>query len=74
VNRDSRSEIYGQVQHENNDSAILLTPEEAAAQLRISLRWLYRHWKALPFARKLAPKVLRFDRAGLERWVASKRP
>ena len=52
----------------------LLTPEETAAVLRVSLRWVYRHWKALPFARKLGPKVLRFDRAGLDRWVMSKRP
>lgn len=53
---------------------VLLTPEETAALLRVSPRWVYRHWKTLPFARKIAPKVLRFDRAGLDRWIASKRP
>ena len=52
----------------------LLTPEEAAAALRVSRRWLYRHAKQLPFARKLSPKVLRFSRSGMARWMATKRP
>ena len=51
----------------------LLTVEEAAGMLRVSPRWLYRHAKTLPFARKLSPKVLRFSRSGLLRWVASRR-
>jgi predicted DNA-binding transcriptional regulator AlpA len=49
----------------------LLTVEEAAGMLRVSPRWLYRHAKTLPFTRKLSPKVLRFSRSGLLRWVAS---
>ena len=52
----------------------LLTPDECARELRVSPRWVYRHWKTLPFARKIAPKVLRFDRAGLERWIGTKKP
>jgi len=52
----------------------LLTVEEAAAALRVSPRWLYRHAKQLPFARKLSPKVLRFSRSGMARWMATKRP
>jgi len=51
----------------------LLTVEEAAATLRVSPRWLYRHAKTLPFTRKLSPKVLRFSRTGMVRWLASRR-
>ena len=51
----------------------LLTVEEAAAMLRVSPRWLYRHARTLPFARKLSRKVLRFSRAGIERWLTSRR-
>jgi len=52
----------------------LLTAPEAAAMLKISPRWLYRHAKTLPFARRLSRKVLRFSRAGIARWLATKRP
>ena len=48
----------------------LMTVDEAAAMLRVSKRWLYRHAPTLPFARKLSPKVLRFSRAGIIRWLA----
>ena len=51
----------------------LLTIDEVAARLRLSPRWLYRHAKTLPFSRKLSRKVLRFSRAGLERWLARQR-
>ena len=51
----------------------LLVVGEAAAMLRVSPRWLYRHAKTLPFARKLSPKVLRFSRVGIVRWLATKR-
>jgi excisionase family DNA binding protein len=51
----------------------LLTVDEAAAMLRVSPRWLYRHARTLPFARKLSRKVLRFSRAGIERWLASRK-
>ncbi len=51
----------------------LLTIDEAAARLRVSPRWLYRHAKILPFSRKLSRKVLRFSRVGLVRWLATRR-
>ena len=51
----------------------LLTIDEAAARLRVSPRWLYRHAKTLPFSRKLSRKVLRFSRVGLARWLATRR-
>ncbi len=51
----------------------LLTIDEAASMLRVSPRWLYRHARTLPFSRKLSRKVLRFSRAGAERWLARQR-
>ncbi len=52
----------------------LLTPEEAAAALRVTPRWLYRHAQRLPFTRRLSRKALRFSEAGLRRWRAAHRP
>jgi hypothetical protein len=52
----------------------LMTIDEAAAMLRLTPRWLYRHAKQLPFARKLSRKVLRFSRTGAAKWLATKRP
>lgn len=52
----------------------LLTPEEAAGRLSVTVRWLYRHAGQLPFTRKLSRKVLRFEAAGLERWLKEQRP
>ena len=51
----------------------LLTAEDAAAILRVTPRWLYRHANRLPFTRRLSRKCLRFSEAGLRRWQASKR-
>lgn len=51
----------------------LLTPTEAAAVLGVSLRWLYRHHRGLPFARRVSPKVLRFSEIGLRHWLAQQR-
>ena len=45
----------------------LLTPEEAAAILGQSVRWLYRHAANLPFTRRISRKNLRFSEAGLRR-------
>jgi hypothetical protein len=51
----------------------LLTAEQAAILLNVTPRWLYRHAKRLPFARKLSRKVLRFSEIGLRKWQAIKR-
>lgn len=52
----------------------LLTAEEASGRLSVTVRWLYRHSGQLPFTRKLSRKVLRFEAAGLERWLKEQRP
>ena len=51
----------------------LLNPEEAAALLGVSVRWLYRHAAKFTFTRKLSRKVLRFHEAGLRRYMDSGR-
>ena len=48
----------------------LLTPAEAATRMGVTIRWLYQHHRAFPFAKKLSRRVLRFDEAGLHRWLA----
>lgn len=48
----------------------LLTSAEAAAVLKVSRKWLYRHAHRLPFARRLSRHELRFSRRGLEEHLA----
>lgn len=47
----------------------LLKVDEAAAILGVEPRWLYDRSDQLPFARKLAPRTLRFSERGLYRWL-----
>ena len=56
------------------DKEILLTPEQAAELMGVNRQWLYRHVAKLPFARRISRKTLRFQEAGLRRWIAAKRP
>jgi len=46
-----------------------LTIEEAAALIRRSKKWIYRHRAALPFLRKLGPRSYVCSRVGLEKWL-----
>ena len=50
-----------------------MSVNEKLKELGLAVRWLYRHAPTLPFARKLSRKVLRFSRAGITRWLATKR-
>jgi len=50
----------------------LLDAEEAAKLLGYSKYWLYRHWKRLPFSRKLGAG-LRFSHNGIQKWLAGKK-
>lgn len=47
----------------------LLTPDEAAAMLGVSVRWLYRHAGKFTFTRRLSRKVLRFHEPGLRDYM-----
>ena len=49
----------------------LLTAEEVALRLGVSRKYVYSRGKTWPFRRKLpGEKALRFESAGLERWLA----
>ncbi|MBI4489181.1 MAG: helix-turn-helix domain-containing protein [Deltaproteobacteria bacterium] len=52
---------------------LLLTAHEAAQMLSVSPDWLYRNARKLPFSRKLGPKMLRFSRLGIEKWIAPRK-
>ena len=47
----------------------LLTVAEASQILGYQPAWLYRHSHELPFALRLSRRALRFDAAGLRRWL-----
>jgi len=51
----------------------LLTPEEAAGLIGVKKEWLYRHSRQLPFTRRLSRKKIRFNEAGLKRWLAARK-
>jgi len=50
----------------------MLRVEEAAEILDVEPRWLYDRSDDLPFARKLAPRTLRFSERGLYRWLETR--
>jgi predicted DNA-binding transcriptional regulator AlpA len=56
--------------HQDN----LLDAEEAAKTLSVSVEWLYRNAKRLPFTRKLGPKMLRFSSVGIQKYLGNRKP
>jgi len=62
-----------QVQPPVAETEELLTAEQAAALLSVSVDWMYRHASGLPFTKRLSRKALRFSKAGLMRWRAGRR-
>jgi predicted DNA-binding transcriptional regulator AlpA len=50
----------------------LLTPQEAARMLGVTVPWLHRRSRKLPFARKLSHKVIRYSEAGIRRYLAAR--
>src|SRR5947208_1576431 len=73
AHRQVSHEGHGREPERHNDR--LLTPPEAAVMLGVTIPWLHRHHRHLPFARKLSRKTLRFSELGLRRWlVQQKRP
>jgi len=57
--------------HQEEDK--LLDAKQAAEILCVGEDWLYHHHKKLPFTRKLAPRVLRFSRQGIQKYLATKK-
>ncbi len=66
-----RQELRGVNGHGEEDS--LLTADEAAPLLNVTVRWLYRRASKLPFTKRLSRRNLRFSRAGLLRWRDAKK-
>jgi predicted DNA-binding transcriptional regulator AlpA len=55
--------------HDDGTPDRVLTPNEAAAMLGVTTRWLYRHRRRLPFALPLSRRALRFSQIGLQQWL-----
>ena len=47
----------------------LLAVEEAARRLAVTVDWLYRHARALPFTVKNGGRQVRFSERGIERYI-----
>lgn len=52
----------------------LLTAQEAARALGVTVEWLYRRSKRLPFTRHLDKRTTRYDPQGLAAWAARRTP
>jgi predicted DNA-binding transcriptional regulator AlpA len=48
----------------------LLTAADVATALGVTVRWVQRRARRLPFARKLSEHAIRYSEAGLRRWMA----
>lgn len=59
-------------QQDNPAQDRLLTSDQAATLLGVTIKWLYRHAKHLPFTRHLSRKALRFSEVGLTRWIQTR--
>jgi predicted DNA-binding transcriptional regulator AlpA len=57
----------------DDDADRLLTTREAAEMLGHSVKWMYRHAKSLPFARRIGSRDFRFELKGLRAWQARQR-
>ncbi len=68
-----REEIQDLIRRDDHTQDHLLTAHEAAQMLSVSPDWLYRNARKLSFSRKLGPKMLRFSRLGIEKWIATRK-
>ncbi len=51
----------------------LIDTKAAAKLLGTKVRWQYDRADNLPFTRRLGPRTLRFDEAGIRRWLETRR-
>ena len=58
----------------HRDEDRLVDAEEAAKTMCVSVEWLYRNAKRLPFTRKLGHKMLRFSSVGIQKYLAVRKP
>jgi predicted DNA-binding transcriptional regulator AlpA len=52
----------------------LLDAKAAAQVLGVRVRWLYRHAARLPFVVRPEGRLLRFSEAGIEKYIAKRKP
>jgi len=72
IRRAVREEIQDLIRRDDHERNPLLTAHDAAQMLSVSPDWLYCNARKLPFSRKLGPKMLRFSRLGIEKWIATR--
>jgi predicted DNA-binding transcriptional regulator AlpA len=51
----------------------LIDAAAAAKLLGTKIRWLYDRADDLPFTRRIGPRTLRFDEAGIRRWLETRK-
>jgi excisionase family DNA binding protein len=56
-----------------HDSGRMLTVREAATRLGLSVDYLYRHQRSLPFMQKVGTRTIRCPETALTRWQATRR-
>jgi excisionase family DNA binding protein len=56
-----------------HDSGRMLSVREAATRLGLSVDYLYRHQRQLPFMQKVGTRTIRCPEAALTRWQATRR-
>jgi len=61
-----------QASNGHHDEDYSLRIAEAAKMLKVSRDWLYKHYKTLPFARKLGSKMLIFSHQGIQVYLKRK--
>jgi predicted DNA-binding transcriptional regulator AlpA len=52
--------------------ADLLDAGEAARRVGMSVGWLYKNAKRLPFTRRVGPRSIRFSAEGIRRYLAAR--
>jgi hypothetical protein len=69
-----REEVSATKLNESTEKDHWLTGQEAAAILggdpKEQIAWLHRHARKLSFAKRISRKKLRFNEAGLRRWIS----
>jgi hypothetical protein len=54
------------------DAGDLITVAEAAATLRRSRRWIWRHKRKLPFVREISARSLLCSKRGIAAWLSAR--
>lgn len=57
----------------NGSEDRLLTVDEAAERLGMSVTWLYKNAARLPFTRRIGQRTVRFSATGITRYLTSRR-